>query len=81
MADVTFDGVSRIISVNTGVTVLDAQTLYSWWKQWASTGDNSKYLQAFRPVGGDDIGGGSQAPMYFFCSTAGGSGPMMPIMC
>lgn len=66
MADITFNGVSRIITVASGVTVIDAQTLYSWWKQWAATGDNSKYLQAFRPVGGDSIGGGALAPMYFF---------------
>jgi len=66
MADIIFNGTTRIITINSGVTVLDAQTVYSWWKQWVAIGNNSKYLQAFRPVGGDNIGDGSLAPMYFF---------------
>jgi len=40
--------------------------IYSRWKNWVATGNNSKYLQALRPVGGDSIGGSSVTPSYFF---------------
>ena len=69
MAKVTFDGVNRIIDVDFGITELDAQIdLYSDWKEWVlETGQaNAKYLQAFRTVAGDPIGGGKFIAPYFF---------------
>jgi len=64
---VTFDGLSKIITINYGETELNAQRdLYSAWKRWISIGDNSKYLEAFRTVGGDSIGGGQSVSAYFF---------------
>ena len=54
MANVTFDGVNKIITVNSGVTTLNVQVdLYSDWKEWALL--NPQYLPAFRSVGGDEL--------------------------
>lgn len=56
MSKVTFDGSSKIITVDSGVTTLNVQTdLYSDWKEWVVLSDNSKYLPAFRSVGGDEL--------------------------
>lgn len=54
MANVTFDGVNKIITVNSGVTSLNVQVdLYSDWKEWALL--NPGFLPAFRSVGGDEL--------------------------
>lgn len=59
MAKVTFDGPTKIISVNSGITTIDVKTdLYSDWKEWVLLLDNSKYAPAFRAVGGDEISAG-----------------------
>lgn len=50
----TFDGPSRRIVLGAGST-LDVRDLYSRWKEWVATDDNSKYLPAFAVVGGDPI--------------------------
>lgn len=56
MPNVTFDGPNKIIIVNNGVTQISVKTdLYSDWKEWVLTDDNSKYLPAFRVIGGDNI--------------------------
>lgn len=52
MAKVTFDGVSQIITVDTGITTLYVGTdLYSDWKEWFLI--NPEFAPAFRAVGGD----------------------------
>lgn len=58
MADVvTFDGPNKlIIEISAaGDNELDAVEIYSEWKVWVATGDNTKYLQAFSPIGGDPV--------------------------
>lgn len=45
---------------------VSASELWSRWSDWAATGDNLKYLPAFRQVGGDDLGGGLSIPPYLF---------------
>lgn len=56
MAKVTFDGVQKLIIIDTGITELDVKTdLYSDWKEWVLTDDNSKYLVALSAIGGDPI--------------------------
>ena len=60
MADrVDFDGVNSLIVVKSGVTELDVQVnLYSDWKEWVSEPSpnvNSKFLEAFRTIGGDPV--------------------------
>lgn len=61
---ITFDAATkRIVLDSTDVTVAE---IWSRWADWAATSDNSKYLPAFRQVGGDDLGGGLFIPLYFF---------------
>lgn len=62
---IEFDGITKRITIS-GVSSLDVQYLYSRWKDWAITGNNTKYEQALRPSGGDSIGGGQASPAYFF---------------
>lgn len=66
MADVTFDGVNKLIIVNNGINYLNTIDIYSWWKEWFQLEDNSKFLQAFRTVGGDPIGSNQVVSPYFF---------------
>lgn len=53
----------RIILDAASVT---AQAIYAAWVDWVATGDNAKYLPAFRTAGGDDLGGGLLIPGYYF---------------
>ena len=63
---VSFNGTTRRMSV-TGVSSIEVQRdLYSAWKHWLTLSNNAKYLQAMRPVGGDNIGDGQKSPAYFF---------------
>jgi hypothetical protein len=55
MADVGFDGNTKIITVNTGITSISVQDVYSRWKDWVLISDNAKYLQALAVIGGDPI--------------------------
>lgn len=56
MAKVTFDGVNKLIKVNSGITEIDVKVdLYSDWKEWIVQSDNSKYLPAMAAIGGDQI--------------------------
>lgn len=67
MAKVTFDGVNRLIVVNTGITLIDVQVdLYSDYKEWVLTDDNSKYAPAFKVVGGESTLGSNIVTPYFF---------------
>jgi hypothetical protein len=57
---VVFDGATRVIYVNEGVTEVNVKTdLYSGWKEWvrfSQQGPNaSAFLGAFSVVGGEDI--------------------------
>ena len=53
---VTFNPNEKIISINSGETEIDVQShIYSAWKRWINIGDNSKYEQAMRTVGGDAL--------------------------
>lgn len=65
---ISFDGPSKLAILSSGTTSLDVVELYSRWKDWALTGDNSKYLPAFSPVGGDaiDVTAGTSVPLYAF---------------
>jgi hypothetical protein len=69
MAKVSFDGLNKQIHILPGVTSIDvASELYSEWKRWLITGDNSKWEQAFRTSGGDPTNPDqtSFTPQYFF---------------
>lgn len=61
---IQFDSLNRRIVLDT--TTVTATEIYSRWVDWISIGDNSKYLPAFRSVGGDDLGGGISIPSYYF---------------
>ena len=64
---VSFDGATKTIFVNEGVTTLDVKTdLYSAWKRWMQTRDNMKYINAMRTVGGDPTVGGEFLGATFF---------------
>ena len=61
---ITFDPTARRIVLDSASVT--AATLWSRWSDWAATGDNAKYLPAFRQAGGDDLGGGLSIPPYMF---------------
>lgn len=63
---IDFDGPTTTITLETGVTSVDALDIYSRWKDWVILSDNAKYNQAFRVIGGDPLGGGINAGSYFF---------------
>lgn len=65
MADVSFNGATKIISINNGITSIDTKDLYSWWKEWVLIG-NEQFLPAFRSVGGDPTVAGQFISSYFF---------------
>ena len=56
MSKVTFDGERELIIVDPGITSLDVrEDLYSEWKRWFLTSDNSKFNKAFGVVGGNPL--------------------------
>ena len=63
---VTFDGATKIIQVDAGVTTIDVRTTYSRWKDWVLLSDNAKWAAAFRVGGGDEVRPGQFAPTYFY---------------
>lgn len=64
---VTFDGPNRVIVADPGTTSISVERdIYSAWKNWVATGDNSKFPQALRVVGGDETVGGNRIAGYFF---------------
>lgn len=63
----TFNGPIREIEVGAATSTFNCQYVYSFWKQWITEG-NAQYLPAFRPVGGDDLGGGNKVAFYAFLS-------------
>jgi len=64
----SFDGSEKIISLTSGTVVLDVKDLYSRWKDWVVTSDNSKWELAFQTAGGEviDSGSGTYIPLYAF---------------
>lgn len=53
---VTFDGARKLILISPYVYDIAVKSeLYSDWKEWFMVDDNSKYIPAFRTVGGDYI--------------------------
>ena len=61
----SFIGDKKEIVVGAGTSQLNVQYLYSMWKQWVNEG-NAQYLPAFRPVGGDQLGGDNAIAFYAF---------------
>lgn len=61
-----FSGQSKIIFLQSGVTSFEVQDLYSTWKNWVGSGDNSKFLPAFSPIGGDPISSTKSVAGYYF---------------
>lgn len=62
----TFNGQAKRIELGSGTHAVEAGALYSAWKAWTCTSDNSKYLPAFRVVGGDPISATNSIAPYFF---------------
>jgi len=70
MAKVTFNGVTRLIQVNAGITALDVKIdLYSDYKEWLLLGTNLQYPIAMRAVGGDPTTAGKQLGSTFFLTS------------
>jgi hypothetical protein len=67
----TFDGVNRLVIMDTGETDITAKAMYSAWKDWVASG-NGGYFPAFRTIGGDPLGGGLLAGDYYFLQTQDG---------
>lgn len=68
----TFDGANKLVILDAGTTALSVKDLYSRWKDWVMTGDNSKYVYAFSSIGGDPIGSGLYVAPYIFLNTTDG---------
>lgn len=67
MSKIEFYGETKLIVINDGYTSINVkEELYSVWKDWAITGLNSQWEQAFSSTGGDDLGGGQFLGGYFF---------------
>jgi hypothetical protein len=64
----SFDGAEKVITLTSGTVVLDVKDLYSRWKDWTLTSDNSKWASAFQVTGGDEIDAdaGTSIPLYAF---------------
>lgn len=63
---VSFNGVTKRITVNSGVTSLDIRTdVYSAWIRWLERETNTQYLPAMRFTGLDPIPGGFTGATYF----------------
>lgn len=63
---ITFDGDNLEIIITSLGTYDAEQELYSDWKEWFKTGDNSKYPIAFDTTGGDDIDDTTTISGFFF---------------
>ena len=82
MADFIFDGANRRIRIDpdNGYTLVNGQRwytfsaidMYSAWKRWVQSGAGALYPPAFRPVGGQDIGGGVAVGTYIFMMVSNG---------
>ena len=65
---ISFDGVSKTITLSAGTVNLNVRDLWSRWVDWLLIGDNSKYQVAMSQTGGDDIdvAVGTKIPIYIF---------------
>lgn len=61
---ITFDPSARRIILDSAA--VSAAELWTAWVNWQALSDNSKYLPAFKQVGGDDLGSGLSIPPYMF---------------
>jgi hypothetical protein len=62
----TFDGSSKLIIINFGISSIDVDDMYSRWVDWVSVSDNVKYPPAIRFVGGDAISSTKDLGLTFF---------------
>jgi hypothetical protein len=64
----TFDGVNKLIILSSGTVTIDLADLYSRYKDWLRTSENSKYPLFFETVGGENIDPveGTIVPLYLF---------------
>lgn len=64
----SFNGVTKTITLSTGTTSLSVRDLWSRWVDWFQTSDNSKYTLAMSSLGGDniDLSAGTKIPVYVF---------------
>jgi hypothetical protein len=63
---VSFNGVTKRITVNAGVTTLDIrEDVYSAWVRWIEREDNARFRIAMRVSGFDPIPGGYTGATYF----------------
>lgn len=60
----TFDGVNLRITLESGVPTLDTIDLYSRWKDWVKTDNNSKYPIAFSSEAGAPVTGALDQAAY-----------------
>ncbi len=65
---VSFDGVTKVITVSTGINQLHVLSdVYSAWKRWVLADDiNMSFPVAMTSTGGDTINSESTTPAYFF---------------
>jgi len=68
----SFDGTNKLITCLSGTISFTAQEIYSRWKEWVLTDDNSKYDEAFRSVAGDPISDTQSISPYIFLNTVDG---------
>lgn len=63
-----FDGSNKTITISAGTLSVSVRDLWSRWVDWFLTADNSKFLPAFKNVGGDtiDSASGTSIPIYSF---------------
>jgi hypothetical protein len=63
-----FNGIQKTITLSQGTAKISVRDLWSRWVNWFLTDDNSKFLPAFKMVGGEDINAseGTRIPIYSF---------------
>lgn len=62
----SFDGPNLVITLDSGVTDVSVQSIYSEWKVWASQDTNIRFQPAFRTIGGDPLSSIINAGAYYF---------------
>lgn len=61
-----------VIVLESGVTEVSIEDIYSAWKEWVILSDNAKWPFAFRVVGGDPLTATLNAGSYFFLQNQNG---------